>query len=781
VASILNIRQLPVASVIVSSATNTFVQAETPGSIDPGAYTTLDGSTTLVTVDAPGGIYGTYALPPGTSDLTIWVRNQYGYVRVLSGSNTQLSEVDNGGPFAWRRHGRFSRAVLGTSIKLQKNGSGVEIYRGVDQLCFAENDNFDPQTGISGAGPQRLSLELYSSTSSGSFNSAGFGANAWPLVRNGRAFDYAQKIIDANPQWIRIHDVDLQSSSEIGTGFDPNVRTGIDAVKVAQFYSALPSYPAVKIIQTIPFYEYGFPVTFPAENNPPSAVTRTHLNMTTGLPLFTAYCVEFATKVNTYLVGAGKTKIQYWEPMNERDDSYRNYTNRSDLYEIWLRCAIALKSYDATLKMVGLAFIYHRDYYRDEFINYVSPNGGQRVRDFLDVYSWHEYIGENTQGVSISQAFSRIDGWLSISLGIKNALLPNTNIEVHQNEANFSYDASPSNENRHRNGLGASVLSYAMLTHAEKNIGLFVWNHFNDGYNGALDNDAITERPLFAAWDFLCKYKNSSFTPIRVNSPDIYAVSAVGTPQGRGTFIINKSSLAHTIAVPSEIPRNSTILQIYHTGGDQSNIPSDTVVTRSTLANILNVDGEISLQRYGLVFIAWEPPAPPASVFNSISSARLWPGVNHVILGANFPRDTQVTINGTPVATSWRSSAAIDFSGPNTTGTFTIGLTSSPTTRTLTIVPVVPSAITDIQPRTAAINTLVTITGVSLNGLRTPKSGGNDIGQNDGDQRVYGNIVSATDTQVVIRVGTAIGTRQYRFATDQSPGTFINAPLITVA
>jgi hypothetical protein len=777
---VLNIRQLPIIPASIPTGTNTFVQAETAGQIDSGAYTNISGTDVLVTVDAPGGLYGTYPLPSGTSDITIWVRNQFGFVRVLSASNAQLSEIDNGGPFAWKRHGRFSRATLGAAIKLQKNGSGVLTARGVDQLCFAEDDSFNPETGLSGGGPRRLSLELYSQVLTGTLNTAGFGANAWPLVRAGRASDYTQKILDANPEWIRIHDADIQAPGQIGTGSNPDVRTGIDAAKVAALYSELPSYPGLKIIQTIPFYEYGFPVIDRTENNPVSASIHPQLNMVTGLPLFVAYCVEFATKVNTYLASIGKNKIQYWEPMNERDDQYRFYTNRSDLYEIWLRCAIGLKNYDPTLKMVGLAFTYHRDYYRDEFINYVSPNGGQRVRDFLDVYSWHEYMGLSTQGISVDQAFSRVDGWLSISLGIKNALLPNTNIEVHMNEANFSYEANPGNENRHLNGLGASVLSYAMLTHAVNNLGLFTWNHFNDGYNGALDNDATVERPVYAAWDFLCKYKSASFVPIRTNSSDIYAVSATGTPQGRGTFIINKSLFPHTVKVPDEIPRNARILQIYLTGSDQSNNPADTQVIRTTLASILDVNGEIPLRRYGLVFIAWEPPALPAPIFSSISSPRLWPGFSHTVLGANFPRDTQVKIDNVPVPTYWRSSTALSFTGPGAIGTYTIGLTNSAATRSLTLVPVIPSAVTDIQPRTASVNTLVTITGVSLNGLSFPKSGGNDIGYGDGDQRPYGNIVSVTDTQAVIRVGTVIDTRSYRFLTNQSPGTFINAPVITV-
>lgn len=446
-------------------------------------------------------LFASEAIPHLTDSdsITVWVRHRGGPIQlktVVEGKQVERKWVwDKPSEWRWSSFGSLSPAELGDGIVVIRGSGAAAVAPAVDCVVLSSDAAAKPAAMRSTtAGPANAAEAGITSHQSGPTDNVPDAAAA-PIPVH-LTVDWASSIGDitpmhwgiadyaitnpdqysvpgfnsymarANPALIRIHHAGL---AERWT--DAATRRW-DAAKIAAAFAAVePGYGDAKIMLNIPSWPEWLHdgATLPPEKED-------------------AFAALVADLVRVMRDEVG-VEVEYWEPLNEKDNNYEKEGRLDDLWRLYNKCAVAIKGVDPQAKVGGLAFTWSKPAWVNAFVEQCGPH--------IDFVTWHNYATGQLDEANTA-IFDKVDRNLVPNAhNVLSALrqkLPNKRVETFLDEYNISWTWQ-TRDPRMGNNVGAVFQALVVKKLAEAGVtGLTVW-HALDNIYGLLSSDGAMRTP----------------------------------------------------------------------------------------------------------------------------------------------------------------------------------------------------------------------------------------------------------------------------------------------
>ena len=300
-------------------------------------------------------------------------------------------------------------------------------------------------------------------------------------------------------------------------------------------------------------------------------------------------------------------KIDYYEFLNERDNTYQNEGKINELWDLIYRIASAMKQRYPEIKVGGPALTWPNSAWYKPFIDKCS--------DVIDFISWHNYASGDPSTTN-EELFSGSLNLIGTSYpsGVISYLKSkglDGKIETFLDEYNVQWTWTPY-EPRHHNHVGAAWMALLIKRLAVQGIsGATVWNS-KDGSYGLLPGDFYSAPAQMFMWG--AKYLRGDMKTVSGKESTLELIPVESETGVRSLLVVNKSE---------EI---ATLLDLYAIMGvvDDSNLKalvldvttqiSEKEYTTKTLEEVPN---DLIVEPFGSVLVTTaeaEPVTPPQNI-----------------------------------------------------------------------------------------------------------------------------------------------------------------------
>lgn len=291
---------------------------------------------------------------------------------------------------------------------------------------------------------------------------ANFGSNDFQIISLVNVADstYHNLLKQIDLRLLRFHNANLSDAWS-----DPAAKTWVASTIRAAYDAYLPAYGTLPtIVQTIP----NWPKWMAQSNNllSPSAYNE-----------YANFCAALVRIINI----DQNRRVMYWEPFNERDKIYKDAGKLNELWIIYNKAAIAMKSVDPTIKVGGPALTYNDNSTLAAFLGTCGSN--------VDFVSWHRYLTGNL-ALSNDQIMAGSPNYASQVRSMRSTVIkviPNRQIPLFLGEYNINYSWQ-SGETRQNTYIGAVWFASVLKHLADAGIEMATSWNAKDGIYGLIDN-----------------------------------------------------------------------------------------------------------------------------------------------------------------------------------------------------------------------------------------------------------------------------------------------------
>lgn len=291
---------------------------------------------------------------------------------------------------------------------------------------------------------------------------ANFGSNDFQIISPVNVADstYHNLLKQINLRLLRFHNANLSDAWS-----DATAKTWVASTIQAAYDAYLPAYGTLPtIVQTIP----NWPKWMAQSNN---------LLASSAYDEYANFCAALVRIINI----DQKRGVMYWEPFNERDKIYKDAGQLNELWMIYNKAAIAMKSIDPTIKVGGPALTYNDTSTLAAFLRACGSN--------VDFVSWHRYLTSNPS-LSNDQLMTGTPNYASQVRSMRSVVtkvIPNRQIPLFLGEYNINYSWQ-SGETRQNTHIGAVWFASVLKHLVDAGIEMATSWNAKDGIYGLIDN-----------------------------------------------------------------------------------------------------------------------------------------------------------------------------------------------------------------------------------------------------------------------------------------------------
>jgi xylan 1,4-beta-xylosidase len=342
-----------------------------------------------------------------------------------------------------------------------------------------------------------------------------FGSNDYEITKPEALTDgkYKQILKQLDTRLIRIHHAELSdrwSNATTQTWNEAKLKTAFDA-----FY---PHHPT--LIQNIPRWPQWMRQDKQGMLDP-SEYDR-----------YANFCADLVRILNI----KQQRGIQFWEPLNERDDIYEKAGKLNELWKIYNQAATAMKAVDPTIKIGGPVLIYDASDRLESFL--------PACKSHVDFISWHRYASgdakESTD--SIMDMTPQYGEQVRRFREITSRLIPNRPIPLLLGEYNINYTWD-SGEERQNTHIGAVWFASVLKHLGEAKIDMAASWHLKDGIYGMIDPENNL-RPAATVFEWGRQHLIGKIVKTQSNHRFLEGFAVQQDKGGRSLLLINKSAQA---------------------------------------------------------------------------------------------------------------------------------------------------------------------------------------------------------------------------------------------
>lgn len=304
---------------------------------------------------------------------------------------------------------------------------------------------------------------------------ANFGSNDFQIISPVNVADstYHNLLKQINLRLLRFHNANLSDAWS-----DATAKTWVASTIQVAYDAYLPAYGAnvpgensagqfatlPTVVQTIP----NWPKWMAQSNNllDPSAYDE-----------YANFCAALVRIINI----DQKRGVIYWEPFNERDKIYKDAGQLNELWMIYNKAAIAMKSVDPTIKVGGPALTYNDTSTLAAFLRACGSN--------VDFVSWHRYLTADPS-LSNDQIMAGTPNYANQVRSMRSVVIkviPNRQIPLFLGEYNINYSWQ-SGETRQNTYIGAVWFASVLKHLVDAGIEMATSWNAKDGIYGLIDN-----------------------------------------------------------------------------------------------------------------------------------------------------------------------------------------------------------------------------------------------------------------------------------------------------
>jgi hypothetical protein len=350
-----------------------------------------------------------------------------------------------------------------------------------------------------------------------------FGSNDYEVLnpRKGGDLAYHKRLKKLNLGLIRIHHAGLSDRWS-----DAATQTW-DVAKIKASFAAASYLKGVTLIQNIPNWPKWMQRTADGLLDPSE-----HQR-------YAQFCADLVKILNRDL----QLRVAYWEPLNEREVIYRKAGRLNELWQLYNRCAIAMKRADPSIKVGGPVMTWDNMTVLRSFLKDCGPH--------VDFISWHRYgSGNAKESTDTLMAYTpRYADQVKTIRNITTQIIPTRNIPLLLGEYNVNFSWK-SGENRQNTQIGAAWFASVLKHLAESGIDMATSWHLKDGIYGLIDPHN-TLRPAATVFEWGIQYLIGTVVQANCNHS---AVEAFAVRQRTGDctlLLINKSNQSVTVGLQS--------------------------------------------------------------------------------------------------------------------------------------------------------------------------------------------------------------------------------------
>lgn len=353
---------------------------------------------------------------------------------------------------------------------------------------------------------------------------ANFGSNDFQIISPANVADstYHNLLKQINLRLLRFHNAKLSDAWS-----DATAKTWVASTIQAAYDAYLPAYGTLPtIVQTIP----NWPKWMAQSNNllAPSAYDE-----------YANFCAALVRIINI----DQKRGVMYWEPFNERDKIYKDAGQLNELWTIYNKAAIAMKSVDPTIKVGGPALTYNDTSTLAAFLRACGSN--------VDFVSWHRYQSGDPN-LSTDQIMAGTPNYANQVRSMRSVVtkyLPDRQIPLFLGEYNINYSWQ-SGETRQNTYIGAVWFASVLKHLAGAGIEMAASWNAKDGIYGLIDN---SNNLRLSATVFT--WANQSLVGANVNATSdnnlVETMAIRQSDDSRSLLLINKAAQPTSVIVQS--------------------------------------------------------------------------------------------------------------------------------------------------------------------------------------------------------------------------------------
>lgn len=352
---------------------------------------------------------------------------------------------------------------------------------------------------------------------------ANFGSNDFQIISPANVADstYHNLLKQINLRLLRFHNANLSDAWS-----DATSKTWVASTIRAAYDAYLPAYGTLPtIVQTIP----NWPKWMAQSNNmlDPAAYDE-----------YANFCAALVRIINV----DQNRGVMYWEPFNERDKIYKDAGRLDELWKIYNKAAIAMKSVDPTIKVGGPALTYNDTSTLAAFL---------RACANVDFVSWHRYqTGDpKTTTDQILAGSPNYANQVRSMRSIVTKYLPDRQIPLFLGEYNINYSWQ-SGETRQNIYIGAVWFASVLKHLADAGIEMATSWNAKDGIYGLIDN---SNNLRLSATVFTWANADLVGANLKTTSDNTF-VEAMAIRKAdalRSLLLINKSAQPNSVVVQS--------------------------------------------------------------------------------------------------------------------------------------------------------------------------------------------------------------------------------------
>lgn len=340
-----------------------------------------------------------------------------------------------------------------------------------------------------------------------------FGSNDYEITKPKDATDpvYQRHLANLGIGLIRIHHAGLCESWT-----DPVTKTWNEAKIQIGYDASYPQRPT--IIQNIP----GWP-DWMAQNQDglldPSEYDR-----------YAAFCAELVEILNQ----RQQRKIEYWEPLNEKDVRYTKAGQLDELWTIYNKVATAMKHRDPQIKVGGPALTWDNTRILASFLQACGSN--------VDFISWHRYAsGDASDSTDKLMSYTPEYGeQVRRFREVTMQYIPDRQVPLLLGEYNINYSWE-SGEKRQHTHIGAVWFASVLKHLAEAEVDMAASWHLKDGIYGLIDRENNL-RPAATVFAWGIQYLIGRVMHVESNHKFVEALAVQQPDKTRSLLLINKSA-----------------------------------------------------------------------------------------------------------------------------------------------------------------------------------------------------------------------------------------------
>ncbi|WP_460205214.1 GH39 family glycosyl hydrolase [Scytonema sp. NUACC21] len=242
------------------------------------------------------------------------------------------------------------------------------------------------------------------------------------------------------------------------------------------------------------------------------------------------FCAELVKIVTRRL---GHRQVIYWEPFNEKEDSYQRSGKLDELWKIYNKAAKAMKAVNPQIKVGGPVLKWNDTTKIAAFL--------KACRENVDFITWHSYATGNPNE-STHNLMSRTPDYTNQVRQIRalaKQYIPGKKIPLLLGEYNINYSWD-SGENRQNSHIGAVWFASVLKHLADAGIDMAASWHLKDGIYGMIDPQNKL-RPAANVFSWGVKYLTGKLMYAESDNPLVEAMAVDRGNKTRSLLLINKS------------------------------------------------------------------------------------------------------------------------------------------------------------------------------------------------------------------------------------------------